>query len=96
VLLIDGDSRIWYNCGMRNKQKIIVPTTGEALNRAMRLPDDIRLITEKNKMSKCCLARSLGVHRNRLDDWAKGIVYPDNPIIFMSISLWADRLRKSG
>jgi DNA-binding transcriptional regulator YiaG len=95
VLLIDGNYKTWYKGVMKYKKDVAIPTLEEALNRTLRLPEDIKLIQEKSKLSKQGLARCLGVHRHRVEDWAKGSVYPNNPIIFMSITLWADRLRKS-
>jgi len=72
-----------------------IPTLEESLNRLSHLPEDIKLIREREKLGQTQLARSLGVTPRAIIYWERGQRTPEEPLILLSLSLWAERLRSS-
>lgn len=77
------------------KAPVIIPTLQESLTRLNQLPDDIKLIREKEGLGLIQLARTLGVSKSCVFDWEKGESVPREPLTVMSLMAWADRLRDS-
>jgi DNA-binding transcriptional regulator YiaG len=72
-----------------------MPTIAESTSRLLRLPDDIKLIREKENIGLTQLARSLGVSKVEVWHWQKGNRIPREPLILLGIMSWADKLRNS-
>jgi DNA-binding transcriptional regulator YiaG len=79
---------------MGKKPPVPIPTMDESLNRLTRLPEDIRLIRDREKLGTTQLARSLGVTPRAVYYWEKGERTPEEPLVLLSLTSWADRLRE--
>jgi DNA-binding transcriptional regulator YiaG len=80
---------------MAPKPLITIPTLTEASDRINRLPEDIRFIREKEKLRQTQLARFLGVTPMAVYYWERGERIPEEPIILLGLTIWADKLRNS-
>lgn len=78
---------------MAYKLPVVIPTLDESLTRLSQLPEDIRFIREKEGLGRTQLARSLGVTPMAVYYWEKGERIPEEPLILLSLTAWADRLR---
>ena len=80
---------------MALKAPVIVPTREKALERIIKLPEDIKFIRERNDLSYGQLAATLGVTKQAVFNWEKGLRSPEEPLIWLSFIMWADSLRNS-
>jgi DNA-binding transcriptional regulator YiaG len=67
----------------------------ETLARLMRLPEDIKLIREKEGLKRTQLAHAFGVSRVAVWGWETGKRIPEEPLIVLGIMSWAERLRNT-
>jgi DNA-binding transcriptional regulator YiaG len=74
---------------------VIVPTIDESLARLLKLPEDIKLIREKEGLGHSAFARSLGISRVQLWYWEKGKSLPKEPLILLGLMSWAERFRNT-
>jgi DNA-binding transcriptional regulator YiaG len=72
-----------------------VPTLDRSLSRILGLPEDIKLIREKEGLSIGRLALILGVSKTEVWHWEKGNRMPKEPLIWLSLMDWAANLRNS-
>lgn len=75
------------------KPPVRIPTLQESLDRLNKLPDDIKLIREKEGLGLNQLARTCSVPKSCLWSWENGESLPREPLTVMSLMAWADRLR---
>jgi DNA-binding transcriptional regulator YiaG len=75
------------------KPAVKIPTLRESLNRLNKLPDDIKLIQEKEGLGLVQLARTFGVVKSCIFRWRRGDSTPREPLTALSIMTWADKLR---
>jgi len=82
---------------MAYQAPVQVPTStlDKALSRVTGLPQDIKLVREKEGLSYGQLARALGVSKTEVWNWEKGNRMPKEPLILMSLIEWAELLRAS-
>jgi DNA-binding transcriptional regulator YiaG len=58
-----------------------------------KLPDDIRLIREKEGLGLTQLARTCCVPKSCMHSWGKGESTPREPLTILSLMAWADEIR---
>lgn len=75
---------------------VTIPTLHDSLNRLMELPDDIKMIRDREKIGLTALAHALGVSKVQLWHWEKGHNTPREPLILISLIAWADSLKNDG
>ena len=80
---------------MSYKPPVAIPTLDESMTRLSRLPEDIKFIREKERLGRTQLARSLGVTPMAVFYWESGQRTPEEPLILLSLTSWADKLRSS-
>lgn len=81
---------------MRSSIKIEKPPTlSESLDVLLRIPADIKLIREKEKIGLTGLARIFRVAKETVWSWEKGYSLPKEPLITLSIISWAEKLRRN-
>ncbi|MBA7603996.1 hypothetical protein ES703_11114 [subsurface metagenome] len=78
------------------RMPVTIPTLHNSLSRLMELPDDIKLIRNREKIGLTALAHALSVSKVQLWHWQKGHNYPREPLILLSLISWADSLKNSG
>ena len=78
---------------MSYQAPVAIPTLEESLQRLRQLPEDIKLIREREGLGLTQFARTLGVCKSCMWYWEKGIHTPREPLVIMSLLSWADRLR---
>ncbi len=70
------------------------PVLQESLARLNQLPEDIKLIREKEGLGLTQFARTFGVSKPCAWSWEKGKSVPREPLTVMSLMAWADKLRE--
>lgn len=83
----------WYNSRMAYQEVVKIPTIEESLSRLLQLPEDIKLIREKEKLGLTQFARTFGVNKSTAWRWQTGKRTPEEPLVLFGITSWADRLR---
>lgn len=78
------------------RMPVVIPTLHDSLNRLMSLPDDIKLIRDREKIGLTALAHALSVSKVQLWHWQKGHNTPREPLILISLIAWADSLKNNG
>lgn len=78
---------------MKKLEAVPIPTLKEAVSRLSQLPEDIRLIQEREGIGLTQLARSLRVSKGAVWHWRKGDRTPREPLILLALLTWADKLR---
>ena len=78
------------------RMPVTIPTLHHSLKRLMDLPDDIKLIRDREKIGLTALAHALGVSKVQLWHWQKGHNTPREPLILISLIAWADSLKNNG
>ena len=78
---------------MATQLPVKVPTLQESLSRVIRLPEDIKLIREKEGLGLTQMARSLGVTKECLWYWQTGKHVPREPLIVLILITWGEKLR---
>jgi DNA-binding transcriptional regulator YiaG len=81
---------------MRKKRIAKIPTLNESLQTTLGISNDIKIILERENLTRIGLAKSLGVNRRVLYRWEKGICTPEEPLIVLTITSWADWLEQFG
>jgi DNA-binding transcriptional regulator YiaG len=76
---------------IQTKEK--VPTLDKSLSQLLNLPEDIRLIQEREGLSCGQLAQRLGVSKTEVWHWGKGHRLPKEPLVLLSLLSWAEELR---
>jgi DNA-binding transcriptional regulator YiaG len=77
------------------KPGVKIPTLRESLDRLNKLPDDIKLIQEKEGLGLIQLARTFGVCKSCAFRWRRGDSIPREPLTALCIMSWGDKLRKA-
>jgi DNA-binding transcriptional regulator YiaG len=80
---------------MSYQSPIVIPTLAESLKRLRQLPEDIKLIREREGLGLTQMARTMGVSKPCMWYWETGKRTPREPLVILSVMAWADRLRKS-
>jgi DNA-binding transcriptional regulator YiaG len=75
------------------KVPVRIPTLQESADRLNKLPDDIRLIREKEGLGLTQLARTCCVSKRSMWLWERGDCLPREPLTAVSLMAWADRIR---
>lgn len=74
---------------------VTIPTLDESLAKLNKLPEDIKLIREKEGINHSQLARCVGISRTEIWHWEKGTRVPREPLVLLGLMSWAERLRNS-
>ena len=77
------------------KTPVRIPTLQKSLERLNQLPEDIRLIREREGLGLIQLARTFSVPKSCLWSWEQGESVPKEPLTIMALMAWADDLRNS-
>lgn len=80
----------------KKKEPVPIPVLEEAASRLRQLPEDIKLIQEKEGLGLTQLARTFDVCKSCMWYWRKGEHTPREPLAIMCLILWADKLRNKG
>jgi DNA-binding transcriptional regulator YiaG len=75
------------------KAPVSIPTLKASLDRLSKLPEDIKLIREKEGLGLTQLARTCCVPKSCLHSWEKGESTPREPLTILSLMAWADKIR---
>jgi hypothetical protein len=86
-------ARLPYLSMNKKKDPISIPVLEESFKRLRQIPDDIKLIQEKEKLGLTQFARTFDVSKSCVWYWRKGIHTPREPLAILCLIFWADKLR---